>query len=534
MAKSRIGPFSLDAPLSKPKSSGQVFRGLHLEQKKLAAIRIFPIPMGLTPETRAAFASQLEQLKQLRHRGIVRCYGGGFDTRNAFLAYEMVEGESLTSILARRERLPWETALDYSQQMAEALQYAHQMGWVHGRLRPGKIVISETGIAKIGDWRREAISSMMQAPLTPEQIQFTAPEYFDNVPPDEKQDLYGLGAVMYTMLTGRPPCVGTDAASLIRQVQSGEIQSVASQVLDCPVWLNVIVGQLLARDPVQRPFSAIAVQLAFKEAQRRQSEGVGVLQHATAGFSPLQMNVDREEAEKVLGIKKKKARKSRDTSVFESTWFLVSALLLAIGAAVWFMLPLSEQGLREHAEKLLASEDWADWNHARNEYLTGILQRFPDGKHSEWATEKIEWVDAREAERKLDREERLGKTDNWTQAQVQYAEARKFERFGDLATALDRFRAIVNLFGTRDEDRAVVLLASEAISRIRAQGMGENALQEFIQAKLDEAEAAYDKARITDAKLKLESIVELYGTNQEVAPLVEKAKTRLAEINNPS
>ncbi len=126
MAKSRIGPFALEAPMTAPKSSGQMFRAIHLEQRKLAALRVFPIPLGMTPESRTAFASQLEQLKQLRHPNIVRCYGGGFDSRNAYLAYELVDGESLVALLARRDRLPWETVLEYSQQLAEGLQYAHQ------------------------------------------------------------------------------------------------------------------------------------------------------------------------------------------------------------------------------------------------------------------------------------------------------------------------------------------------------------------------------------------------------------------------
>ena len=131
----------------------------------------------MTPESRQAYASQLEQLKQLRHPGIVRCYGGGFDSRNAYLAYELIDGESLSSALARRERLPWETALEASQQLAEALQYAHQMGWIHGRLRPSKILMSAQGDVKIGDWRRAAITSMIgDGPPSKTQLQFTAPE----------------------------------------------------------------------------------------------------------------------------------------------------------------------------------------------------------------------------------------------------------------------------------------------------------------------------------------------------------------------
>lgn len=534
MAKSRIGPFVLEAPLSKPKSSGQVFRGIHLEQKKLAALRVFPIPMGMTPESRQAYASQLEQLKQLRHPGIVRCYGGGFDSRNAYLAYEMIDGESLSSALARRGRLPWETAFEASQQLAEALQYAHQMGWVHGRLRPSKIMMGAQGEVKIGDWRRAAITSMIgEGPPSKTQLQFAAPEVLQGSTPDEKSDLYALGAIMVTMLTGKPPYDEKTPSRLIEQICNAPIPCVSAEVLDCPVWLNAIVEQLLAKDPKQRPFSATALQLAFKEAQRRQSQGVGVLQHVTAGFSPLQLKGDREEAEKVLGLKPKRKRKQNETPFFERPWVLVAGLLAALSAVVWFLLPLGEETLRHRAQALLppTSEEWMQWNEARDTYLTSLVERFPESKHVDWANEQIRWVNAREAERKLDREEGRGRTENWTQAQVQYAEARRYERFGDLVTAFDRYRAIVSLFRNRKDDRSIVDLAQEGVARIRVSGIGQNALQQFLTAKMEEAAAAYDRARITEAKLKWESIVELYDGNQEVAPIVAEAKERLQQIN---
>ena len=100
-----------------------------------------------------------------------------------------------------------------------------------------------------------------------------------------------------------------------------------------------------------------------------------------------------------------------------------------------------------------------------------------------------------------------------------------------MATPLDKFRAIVSLVGNREEDQALVYLASEGINRITEQGIGEHALQTFLNSKLDEAQVAYEQAQITEAKLKLESIIELYAGNQEVAPLVDEAQRRLDEIN---
>ena len=146
-----------------------------------------------------------------------------------------------------------------------------------------------------------------------------------------------------------------------------------------------------AKDPKQRPFSATALQLAFKEAVRRQAQGVGVLQHVTAGFSPLQLKGDREEAEKVLGIKPQRNRQRSETPFFERPWVLVLGLLAALTAVVWFLLPLGEETLRRRAVALLppASEEWMQWNEARDNYLTGLVERFPESKYTEWANEQI-------------------------------------------------------------------------------------------------------------------------------------------------
>ena len=533
MAKSRIGPFALESPLTASKSSVQVFRALHLEQKKLAALRIFPVPLGMTPESRAAFASQLEQLKQLRHPGIARCYGGGFDTRNAYLAFELVDGESLDKVLDRRDRLPWETVLDYSQQLAEALQYAHQMGWVHGRLRPEKIMVSSEGRAKICDFRREAITAMMGGgPPLVRQLLYTAPEIFENHVADEKADLYSIGALMYLMLTGEPPIAASTTEEMIKRVRSEVPASASTKVLDCPVWLNAIVDQLLLKDPRQRPFSATALQLAFKEAQRRHVQGVGVLQHATAGFSALQMGANREEAEKVLGIKPpKKPRETDGASFFERPWVLLTGLAIALAATVWFLLPLSEETLRKRAEVNLASTDWIKWNDARDTYLYSMVERFPDGKHTDWAKEQIEWVDMQDAERQIERHQRMGIAPK-SEPERRYTEAKTFEDFGDRVTALEKYRGIVKILSDKESDRPIINLARRQLRAIEASPIEANQLQKLLFAKLEEANKLYEKSDVVAAKQIWESIVNLYEGNRDLAPLVAKAQDRLARLKS--
>ena len=536
MSKSRIGPFALEAPMSASKPTGQVLRALHLEQRKLAALRVFNVPMGMTPESRNAFAEQLEELKSLRHPHITRCFGGGFDSRKAYLAYELLDGESLDHVLERRGRLPWETALEYARQTVEALQYTHDREWIHGNLKPDKMVVTNAGV-KICDWRRNEISAMLDSrQLDTQQILFSAPEILSGHPKTPKADLYSVGVLMYYMLTGSTPFIG-EGQSLVASIQSHAAPDVSLMAMDCPVWLSAIVNQLLQKDPNQRPFSATALQLAFKEAERRQSEGVGVLQHATAGFSPLQLQADRDEAERVLGIKPEKKKKKNvedePTSFFDQIWVLALGLVGAIGLIVWFLLPPSETQLRQRAEKLLPpnTDDWMDWNDARDSYLTPIVTRFPTGEHTAWASEQLAWIEARDSERSLRREHRLNKTSKWTDAERQYWSATEYEEFGDLVTAHERFQALIHLYGDNPEASPIVFLAKEGLSRIEESVTEGSALVDFVNNMLDEAQEDYDRAKIDDARRKWEAIVTLYADSDQLVEQVALAQSELDRLD---
>jgi serine/threonine protein kinase len=535
MAKSRIGPFALEVALSPAQGTGQVFRGVHVEQRKLAALRVFKVPMGMTPESRQAYADQLEELKRLRHPGIVRCFGGGFDTRSAYLAYQLVDGESLESLIDRRERLPWETALEYSRQIVEAFQHAHEAEWYHGRLKPDKVLIGSDGVVKVCDWRREAISfALGERRPSADQLKFTAPEALNGSPGNEKSDLYSIGAVMYYMLTGQPPFDGDDQ-NLKRLIVENPVPDVGKLVLDCPVWLSAIITQLLSKDPADRPYSATALLLAFKEAEKRQSQGVGVLQHATGGFSPIKLQTNREEAERVLGVKKKKKRKQRETSLLDQTWVLLLGLIGAIAAIVWFLLPFSEATLREKAEALLPpnSDEWSDWQDARNDYMLQLVDRFPDGENATWANKQIAWVNARGRQRQLERDNRLNRQTKWTDPERQYWRAWEFEQFGDLWTARDRYRAILKLFSDSEEAAELCYLSKEGLARIQAEGQMPSKLSEFVEQKLEQAKEDYDAARIQKAREIWESILQLYAQNEELEAQVSLARERLNDLGSP-
>lgn len=529
MARSRIGPLALETPLGGSKSS--IFRAIHVQQKAQVAVRLFPVPIGLTPEVKREFAEQMESLKLLRHRGIARCFGGGFDARDAYLVYELVEGESLELLLERRERLPWETVLDYGLQICEALQYAHENGWVHGRLRPDKLLTTlNNSIIKIADFRKDlGASNLLDKPASPEQLAFVAPETFESgYALQPAADLYSLGAIMYQSLTSRPPFEGGNQQHIKNLIIETQPPPVSTIVFDCPVWLSAIVEQLLDKNPNRRPFSATAVSMALQTAQQHASQGISVAEHAVSGFSPLQLNTDRDEAAKALGMKPKKERKhaANEVPLMERTWVLALGILLAVGSIYYYTRPLSEDQLRARAEPLLEQEESVAYDEAKERYLLPLVHQYPDGKHIAWANEQLEKIDMLDAERLLERNRRFNRPPS-SEAERKYEEAMRYERFGDRITALERYKAIVELMKDVPEEKPFVNLSKRQIKRLEDLSLSNEDLKKFLTAKLDEADDQWKSGDVVAPKKLWESIIKLYNGNKEMIEFVRRSQQRL-------
>lgn len=533
MTRSRIGPLALEAPLGARGSN--VFRAVHVQQRAQVAVRVFSVPMGMTPESKQEFANQLEVLKTIRHPGIVRCFGGGFDAKDAYLVYELFDSDSLEQLIRRKQRLPWESVLDYGLQLCDALQLAHSMGWIHGNIRPDKILVSKDGLTvKLNDLRR---GPGPLRPLNAEQLAFCAPETFADQPVTEASaDLYSLGAILYFALTGRPPYSGANPTLVKQAITETVAESVASLVFECPVWLSAIVDQLLDKDPRRRPYTAVAAAMALREAQKREVEGIGVAQHAMSGFSPLQLDINRDEAAKALGIKKKKKRKRDDEiddapSLLERPLVLLGLLVCAVGLIAFLVWPANERTLRDRAERLLKKEDSVSWNDARDRYLYPMLERFPNGQYADWAQEQLDIVEMRNAEERMKRNLRIGR-EPASEGERKYAEAVRFERFGDRVTALDKYKGIVKLLKDEKKERPFVNLARRQIELIESNPPSVEELRRFLKEKLTEADKLYSDGDITGARQIWEGIISLYNGNQEMLPIVEQAQGRMERLKN--
>jgi serine/threonine protein kinase len=159
-----------------------------------------------------------------------------------------------------------EQALDIAKGLCRGLEFAHGRGIVHRDLKPGNVWLADDGTAKIGDFGLAVV--LDRSRITGEGMMVGTVSY---MPPEQamggevtsRSDLYSLGAMLYEMVTGRPPFLGDDAVAIIGQHINTPPVAPTWHNGQCPRALDALILRLLAKDPSERPQSADDVLAAL-------------------------------------------------------------------------------------------------------------------------------------------------------------------------------------------------------------------------------------------------------------------------------
>ena len=186
---------------------------------------------------------------------------GQEDDGSPFMVTELMGGGDTEGVLeeAEENRLSLERTIEIGKAVCEGLEFAHARGIVHRDLKPGNVWLTEDGIAKIGDFGLAMLTDRSR--LTREAMMIGTVSY---MPPEQatggditpKADLYSLGAMLYEMVTGRPPFLGDDDIAIIGQHINTPPVAPTWHNGDCPRPLEALIMRMLAKDPSARPESA--------------------------------------------------------------------------------------------------------------------------------------------------------------------------------------------------------------------------------------------------------------------------------------
>jgi len=255
-----IWPFELKERLGEG-GMGVVYRGRYVVKDIDVAVKMLPDDVT-NPIVLARFEREVEVLNSLQHPNIVRSFGGVCEDKRRFYAMELMSGGSLEDQLQQRGRLPWETVVEYARQMCAALVYLHEHGVVHRDLKPANFLLDDQGRLKLSDFGLASVIAARRittAGKTAGTLLYMAPEQIRGGDITPQTDLYALGCVLYELLTGQPPFIGDTPAETMHRHCRAEIPRITPIVLDCPVALEKLIIQLLAKEPADRPADAQVV-----------------------------------------------------------------------------------------------------------------------------------------------------------------------------------------------------------------------------------------------------------------------------------
>jgi serine/threonine protein kinase len=259
-----LGDFEILAEVGRG-GMGIVYKARQVSLERIVALKTLLAEHYRKPHVLARFQAEAKAAASLHHPNIVNVYQVGQWAGGHYFVMELIEGRSLQSVLRERTvPVPWAVSLMVP--VAEALHHAHTKGVVHRDLKPANImidkfrrpVVMDFGLAKVAGKSSSLtqIGIIMGTPayMSPEQ----AGEDASQVGP--LSDIYSLGAILYTMLAGRPPFSGsTPLATVLKVVAIDPAPPIRSFRPDVPVKLEQLCLKCLSKNPAERLSSAQAL-----------------------------------------------------------------------------------------------------------------------------------------------------------------------------------------------------------------------------------------------------------------------------------
>lgn len=258
---------------------GAVYVGEHLKIGRKDAIKVLKASLARDPEAVARFARGARNASAIRHPNVCTVYDFS-DTSDGlqFLAMELVDGESLTSLLRREGPLSLDRAGRIAIQAASALQAAHDMGIVHRDMKPDNVMLTKdrdgNDLAKVVDFdiakgsaegEERGVTRMGFVVGTPE---YMSPEQLTGDPLDGRSDVYSLGIVLFRMLSGDLPYRSRSTQELMVDRLTRDPLKLADVAPDraFPAAVQRVLDRALARDRDDRPDNALAFARELWEA----------------------------------------------------------------------------------------------------------------------------------------------------------------------------------------------------------------------------------------------------------------------------
>ncbi|MDY3551278.1 serine/threonine-protein kinase [Gemmata sp. JC717] len=502
---------------------GVVYRARGFDDpEKVTAVKVFT---GVRdPAAVQRMAAELLPLQRLDHANIARTIDCGTHGGLAFVASEFVAGTDCAKRL-EAGKLPWREVLGVAVQAARALKHAHNRNVLHRDLKPANFVIAPDGTLKL-----LAFGIAKVFPSPPSHVPaigsaaYLPPETASGKPLTRRSDLYSLGGVLYTLVTGRPPFSAGSVVELMHKQCYTLPERPALLVPDLPAEVDEFVCTLLDKNPARRPATAAAL-LDELERVRGKLERKGEKLAWPAKLTPDTAEMPSLPAALGGGDADDPAPEPRPLLKRP-----VVVIPLFVAAAAALVLPFawpepSADELFTAARPLVESDNPDDWD-AAEKYLEPLARKHADRYKDELAAARRRIRDRRELRRAITEG---AKADPRTDAERGYLRGLRLAQTGETAQARQAWEGVVAAFAAVPSEQRWVELA-RAGQALLAQQTGRPGRppldREPVRAALEHAKAFEGQGRAAEAAAVRDAVLGVAGDDPAVRRMVEDSRKK--------
>jgi eukaryotic-like serine/threonine-protein kinase len=342
-----VGRYRLDQPIGAG-GMGDVWAAHDMVLGRDVAIKAQELRADGDHARLERFQREAQSAAGLQHPNVVTIFDSGAEGGTAFLVMELLPGPNMEAYVAERGPLPEQEVIALTKGVAAGLAAAHAAGVVHRDIKPSNLMFDARGALKIVDFGIAHLAHMAAIRLTATNTvigsaSYLAPEQVQGRRADERSDLYALGCVMTTMLTGRPPFEGPWA------VMHQHVSVAPPRIGDRRPWVcpavEALVAEMLSKRPQDRPRSALAVLDRLRDLELGTLDarsGISASTTAVLGQATLTLPVvdPAEITARVAAYRRPPGR---------TRWVLGGVAALAVGALV--VIAIADLPANDSAER---------------------------------------------------------------------------------------------------------------------------------------------------------------------------------------
>ncbi|MER5597712.1 serine/threonine-protein kinase [Streptomyces sp. NPDC002265] len=262
--------YELEQPLGRG-SMGRVWKGRDRRLGRPIAVKTVITDAAVLADSREydrlqqRFAREARAAATLDSSNVAIVYDADITGDLRWLVMQLVEGETLGTVLGERERLDVTSACAVAAQICSGLAAAHTAGLIHRDLKPENVMIRRDGVVKILDFGLVKLAADDGPALTTTgqrlgNLVYASPELLSGTPaPDARSDLYSVGCLLHHLLAGTPPFPSENPMALLNGHLNGRPPTLTEQGVDVPEGLQALVSSLMAKSREGRPDSAADV-----------------------------------------------------------------------------------------------------------------------------------------------------------------------------------------------------------------------------------------------------------------------------------